>query len=529
MLWNTAPVAEERATTPREPGSRGAQVLRDLGLEALVEIIETIGYGVCVTGDEHTWTYLNPAGAKIIGRPFEELEGEDYLLSFAEHERVALLALEHKQREGDTGFYTNTIVRDDGSQGLMTWSGTVVTAGGQELAPAIFHEVTDLRRVQREAAELGAAAVRLARGGSTHDVLQALVEEAVAVTRALASLILLTDADGHLRVAASTGFPSELPEVIRRSSARLEELPAGPLLLHGPGGYLHDDRHRLAANPVTRSWAEVTEGIGWLGAAKIALRQEDRVVGVLVAVLPERITAPSESEMALWELLGEQGEVALRTDQLRSEVSYASASLERERIARELHDSVNHALFAVQLRAQAVEQALRRDHLDVARDAASGLADLARQATTEMRELLTELREQAGARTTQLASAMRSLADSVSRRDGLLVALAMPDTDVAELAPATVEHVVRIAGEALHNTVKHADARTATVAVTVDGADMVVTIRDDGRGFDPGVLGSAGQGQRTMRERAELVGGSLSVVSRPGEGTTVVARVPLPA
>lgn len=522
-------VGEHGVREPYDAGSRSAQVLRQLGHEALIEIVETIGYGVCVTGGEHTWTYLNPAGAKIIGAPFEELEGQDYLLSFAEHERVALLALEEKQREGDTSFYTNTVVRDDGSQALMTWSGTGVTVDGREFAPAIFHEVTDLRRAHREAAELGAGAVRLARGRSTRDVLQALVEEAVAVTRAIASLVLLVDARGHLRVAASVGLPPELPDVVRQSAVRLHQLPAGDLLLHGRGGYLHDDRNRLAANDATRDWVETTAGMPWLGAAKIPLRQGDQVAGALVVLLPDRITAPSESEVALWELLGEQAEVALGTDQLRSEVSHVSATLERERIARELHDSVNHALFAVQLRAQAVERALSREQLDEARDAASGLAELARQATTEMRQLLTELREQVGPNATELAASLRALADSVSRRDGLLVALALPDTDLAGLPAATVEHVVRIAGEALHNTVKHADARTATVAVTVEGAELVLTVGDDGRGFDTGLSGSVGHGQRTMRERAELVGGSLSVVSRPGEGTSVVARVPLSA
>jgi signal transduction histidine kinase len=105
----------------------------------------------------------------------------------------------------------------------------------------------------------------------------------------------------------------------------------------------------------------------------------------------------------------------------------------------------------------------------------------------------------------------------------------VPEQDVVELPAATVEHLVRIAGEALHNTVKHAKARRATVSVTVEGGDLVLTVDDDGRGFDAGLTRSVGHGQRTMRERAELAGGSLTVVSRPGEGTTVVAQIPIPA
>jgi signal transduction histidine kinase len=145
-----------------------------------------------------------------------------------------------------------------------------------------------------------------------------------------------------------------------------------------------------------------------------------------------------------------------------------------------------------------------------------------------MRSLLSELREQAAERP-RLHLALRDLADSVSRRDGLLVALAVPETDVVDLPSATVEHLVRITGEALHNTVKHADARRATVSVTVENGQLVLSVEDDGRGFDAAVSRSLGHGQRTMRERAELAGGSLSVVSRPGHGTAVVTRVPIHA
>ena len=68
--------------------SESAAVLRSLGLDALVEMIETSGYGVCVTGDDHRWVYLNPTGCRLVGRPFDELRGEDYLLSLPEHERA---------------------------------------------------------------------------------------------------------------------------------------------------------------------------------------------------------------------------------------------------------------------------------------------------------------------------------------------------------------------------------------------------------------------------------------------------------
>ncbi len=404
-----AGVRAPAARVPTERPADSAEVLRSLGVDALVEIIETIGYGVCVTGDEHTWLYLNPAGARIVGSSFEELFGRDYLLHFPEHERPALLALEHKQREGDTGFYTNTVLQPGGQELEMTWSGTVVEVDGHELAPAIFHETSTVRRAQREAAELGAAAVRMAAGGSTGDVLDALVTEAVSATRGCAALLLVVDADGWLRVAASHGLDAGLAEAVDGSPARLADLPAAELLLHGRGGFLSDDRARLQGTALTRPWVAATEGLDWKGAAKIPVSGDDGVVGCLVVLVPERITSPSESELAFWRSLAEQAGVALGTDLLRNEVSRTSALMERQRIARELHDSVTHALFGLQARAQVIRRALDAGNADLAREAAQDLELLSRQATAEMRELLAELRPPA-ARTGDLAAALRRLA-----------------------------------------------------------------------------------------------------------------------
>jgi signal transduction histidine kinase len=88
---------------------------------------------------------------------------------------------------------------------------------------------------------------------------------------------------------------------------------------------------------------------------------------------------------------------------------------------------------------------------------------------------------------------------------------------------------VRIAGEALHNCVKHAGASAATVSLDGRADELVLTVTDDGCGFDPAAGGVRGHGQRTMRERALLCGGTLQVDSAPGRGTSVVVRVPLSA
>ncbi|WP_152204200.1 PAS domain-containing sensor histidine kinase [Georgenia thermotolerans] len=510
------------------PGA-SAEVLYELGIDALVAIIETVGYGVCITGENQGWTYVNPAGARIMGRPFEQLRDENYLLSFAEHERAALLALEHKQREGDTGFYTNTVVRPDGTELEMTWSGTVVTVGGRELAPAVFHETTSVRQAQREAAELGAAAARMAAGSSTTDVLDALVRETVAATRALGALLLVEDGRGLLRPAASTGVPDALVEAMAASPARLLDLPAGPMLARGRAGFLSDDRERLAAGVRTASWVDALDELSWEGTAKFPVWRDEHVAGVLVVVVPARVTAPSEAELAFWSSMAEQAGVALGADRMRHEISYASARVERERIARELHDSVNHALFALQTRAYLVQRALDSADADRARQAALDLEELARQATTEMRELLVELRPSADAAPLDLRQALRELAESVTTRHGLPVRVTVPKSALPALPPGTGEHLVRIAGEALHNAVKHASATAATLTLTLSPRRLELAVVDDGRGFDTAAARPGTHGQQTMRERARLCDGELRVTSVPGAGTSVVAVLPLTA
>ncbi|WP_418605288.1 PAS domain S-box protein [Georgenia sp. SUBG003] len=262
----------------RPPASH--EVLRSLGIDVLVEIIEKSSYGVCITGDEHTWLYLNPAGASLVGKPFEELYGKDYLLSFAPHERDALLALESDQRDGDTGFYTSTVVRDDGTEREMTWSGTVVRTPLGEVAPAIFHDTSRIRRAQREASALAGAAARLAEGSDPRGIINALAQAAVATTRAFACLVLAAsdavtgDGLGPLRIIghsddAGTWGPA-LVSAVEGLGLPLTEFPERHLLTGRRPVLLADHRRRLLADSATAALVGGTATPWRRGAARRA-------------------------------------------------------------------------------------------------------------------------------------------------------------------------------------------------------------------------------------------------------------------
>ena len=209
---------------------------------------------------------------------------------------------------------------------------------------------------------------------------------------------------------------------------------------------------------------------------------------------------------------------------LRRQAGELAAGRERANLARELHDSVTQALFSMGLTTRSLELLLARDP-EAARSKLAELRDLQRDALAEMRTLIFELRP-SSLESDGLLQAVRTHAAAVQGRTGMSVEVAAEPDPLEESgqprAPIGVEEALyRIAQEALHNIVKHANARTATIRLARDAKAIRLTVTDDGIGFDPtrvprGHLGLAG-----MRQRAEQLGGEFSVTSRRGKGSRI--------
>jgi len=122
-----------------------------------------------------------------------------------------------------------------------------------------------------------------------------------------------------------------------------------------------------------------------------------------------------------------------------------------------------------------------------------------------------------------LAAALRGLAERVAADSGLEVSLAVPPLD--PLDPDVETTLYRAVQESLTNVVRHAAARRADVTITLSPAALRLTVADDGRGFDPTTAGP-GFGLVGMRERAEILGGNLTIRGLPGEGTEVTLVIP---
>lgn len=216
--------------------------------------------------------------------------------------------------------------------------------------------------------------------------------------------------------------------------------------------------------------------------------------------------------------------VSLQTARVLAQQRALAVTEERQRLARDLHDSVTQALFSISLGARALRKLALRDP----EATAAGLQEqeaAAQQALREMRALLAQLRSPL--LEDNLAAALQQYCEQLRQQTGLHVRLHLPEALV--LAPEQANALFLITREALHNVVKHGQTDRASCQLQQDDKDIVLLIQDQGRGFVPAaVVSEAGKclGLQNMRERAQNLGGSLEVQSQPGHGTHITVRIP---
>jgi signal transduction histidine kinase len=237
----------------------------------------------------------------------------------------------------------------------------------------------------------------------------------------------------------------------------------------------------------------------------------------------ERGTQFTAEDEELIRTLAAHAAIAIENARLHERSRELSTIEERKRLARELHDSVTQTLFSIGLTAEAATELLDSEP-GRAREQLGRLQDLTRTAMQEMRSLIFELRP-AELETEGLAAALRKHVEVLQRLHDEEIELTV---DGDKRLPADVERaLLRIAQEALGNALRHADAHHVRLAL--DARDSRVTLRvdDDGGGFDPEEAATRSRrlGLTSMRERAEVLGGTLAIDSAPGRGTTVEVEV----
>jgi signal transduction histidine kinase len=278
--------------------------------------------------------------------------------------------------------------------------------------------------------------------------------------------------------------------------------------------------------------AATAAGVVFLGqqlglhAAGYGTKVEDMVMSLFILAASFGLGLALRGQQVKSALLASRAERLEREREQRARLAVAE---ERVRIGRELHDVVAHAVSVMVVQAQAANRVLDGENRS-AREALDAIETTGRQALAEMRRLLGAVRaqnEEPDLSPRPTLAGLDQLAAEV-REAGLPVHVRI-EGEATALPPGVDLSAYRIVQEALTNTLKHAGPATAEVIIRYDPEGVEVEVTDDGAGDHgrPITRGSGGHGLIGMRERAQLVGGSVNIGPRQGHGYVVRARLPM--
>ena len=255
----------------------------------------------------------------------------------------------------------------------------------------------------------------------------------------------------------------------------------------------------------------------------VPILSHGRVLGIMVVGNPAP-QAFQERHAQLVMALAHQIGISIDNARMHSQQIKSAAMGERNRLARELHDSVSQALFGIVLGARTLKQHVSMYKREYA-EAVEYLLKLSEVSLAEMRALIFELRPESLEKF-GLIEAFRKQATELCTRHDLKLQMEADDQDPA-LPLAVKEAIYRVGMEALQNTIKHAQAKTVSVRLRSADAHVIIEVTDDGTGFDQQKSYAGHLGLHTMRERAMEFGGTLHLQSAVGAGTIVQANFPV--
>jgi PAS domain S-box-containing protein len=439
-----------------------------------------------------------------------------------------------------------TVAWEPGDGQRREFAYAVAPVPGQQRWIVSFRDVTLSRLRERRLAAIAKAASRVASKRSLVGTLEALAQE-VARTDALAGVQVLTvNSSGnrlHVMGVAGFGHAGEFFDKVmeaRAGGARLMMLEA----LQSREPLVAPNRYDAVMRDPT--WAPLHDLMrhprwDWFVSVPLLVRGEP--VGILNAFYaPGRVVGETELEFLL--AMAEQAAMAVDQAALLERERDVVRREERQKLARDLHDSVVQQVFSMRMQARSLAVLVERGlppTPDKVAQVADDLSDSAEAVLADLRGMVVELRP-AATTASGLTSALRSLVDTTAARTGVDVSLDVDDPhgEMSALDAGLLEDVYRVVAEALHNSVKHAEAAGIGVRLAVTVVDrrrrLVAEITDDGRGMGPDAVAappdgsaSSGFGMTVMRERAARWGGTLDVLQPDTGGTCVRLSLPLPA
>lgn len=228
----------------------------------------------------------------------------------------------------------------------------------------------------------------------------------------------------------------------------------------------------------------------------------------------------NESDVSLIEALAVIGGSAVSTARLRDRLEAIAIVEDRDRIARDLHDTIIQDLFAIGLGIQGLSDRVTEESISTVLDQA---VDQLHQTVETLRKYIYELRS-ADDTKSGLSNQIGELADRMGSAYPTLVTLTI-EGDIDTIGVRTAEEILKLVTEAISNALRHSQAEEVVIRASRDGEVFTLSVKDDGVGFDLDEV-QRGMGLINMRERVQRLGGQLEIESVVGDGTTVAIRLP---
>jgi signal transduction histidine kinase len=381
---------------------------------------------------------------------------------------------------------------------------------GVAIANAHLYEETRRREAWLEA--LAEVANQILAGAELEAVLPRVAELARGLVEADSAAVVVPDESGVLVVAAADGLGAER---LRGLPIPRERSISGEVIRSGGTLVLEDARQEPRAYPRVTQLARMGPTVC------VPLQAEGQPIGGLWVSRRRGRPGFARETVRVVESFARQVSVALESARVRRELNRLVVLEERERIARELHDGIIQSLFAVGMGLQGAalvtsEERARKRIEEAVEELDRVIRDLRRYIFGLRPGILADRR---------LDEALRALAQEFEAASGLVTEVELDPEVAAGLMPLSSQ-VVQMAREGLSNVVRHAQAKRCHLRLSKEEGKAVISVEDDGVGFDPREAQSGGQGLRNLRERAEAMGGNMRVFSAPGKGTVMRVRLP---
>ncbi len=453
--------------------------------------------------------------ADMVGRPIMEFIAPGYR-GLVRERRIRVL------KHGETAPAAEVeLLRADGGKVHFEGIAIPIKFRGESAVQVVLRDISERKRLQRESsvlAEIGVVVGGTLAIGEVYERFANLVKSLIPFDRIEISEFDL--ADDTICPVYVSGLQAE--SWVEGVSHPISDSRVGPVI-HGHQALIFDAKStakHAKENPDTA----VGAAIGLTTGIAVPLNVRDQTIGVLnMSSCDPDAYGNEHLELAM--RVANQIAPAVENARLYKHAGVIAVHEERNRLARELHDSVTQSLYSLTLHSEASIRHANAGDLEQVQSHLGQMGESALQALKEMRLLVYQLRppvlENEG-----LVSALQHRLDAVEKRSGVKTRLIL-DRDYVH--PARIENVLfPVALEALNNAIKHANASTVEMRInSVDGG-IELTVEDNGRGFaETERSARSGVGLASMKERLGDIGGWLSVKSVIGEGTTVTAFVGL--